>query len=125
MINLKKTALNKKRFCLQCGKPYPKHHPGWLSGLNLNSVSGNLSCTLKKEESTPVSCDNNINTPTTVAPSHLTRKARDTPPKSKKKPCDGAQCGEQKTIPYDTKLAKRHTLVASLANAQDNVQRDE
>ncbi|CAG8758104.1 160_t:CDS:1, partial [Dentiscutata heterogama] len=39
-----------------------------LLGLNLNSVPGNPSCTLKKEESTLVLCDNNTSTPITVAP---------------------------------------------------------
>ncbi|CAG8716435.1 15087_t:CDS:2, partial [Dentiscutata heterogama] len=125
--NVNNWKLKKKRFCSQCGKPYPRHHPGCtrnnethmngkkvgrrtvpmairrfkkgnfskkpynkgkgklykgkftkkkfrhyegneeerLSGLNLNSVPGNPSCTLKKEESTPVSRDKNTSTPTT------------------------------------------------------------
>ncbi|CAG8509282.1 2131_t:CDS:2, partial [Dentiscutata heterogama] len=104
-----------RRIMLQSGKI----NFGKLANIK---VTKNPFCTLKKEEPTLVSHDNNINTPTTVAPSHLARKARDTPLKSKKKSCNGTQHGEQKMISHDTKVAKRHTLVASLANARNGTQ---
>ena len=87
-------------------------------GLDFNSAIGTPSHTLKKEESTHVSRDKNSRPPATVTPSHLARKARDTPPLSEKKTNKGAQRG-RKTITPTT-----HLLVSSFTNIHSEAQRE-